>query len=276
MKRGLITWHRDELPPEAFETRLAAAKRVLAERNLSSLIVYTDVWKSHWGCYFSNFMPYWNRALLVIPASGQPGEDKPVLLCSLSPRVYPWIKSVTILEDIRPSPNLAQRVFEMASEKGWKRIGVLDLDGLPYDLYSALRDGDLEVLNVPPQSIRPQPDQWEMAMCARAEEMTREILIAEMAGAEGSIDHEFVGRLEGKFRRAGAEDLVILISNAAISDPPPGPAPASGAILRTDFAVAVALEYRGHWISLAPARTTEIASAHVHYCLSGAGGAEFL
>jgi hypothetical protein len=212
---------------------------------------------------------------LVIPASDQPGEDKPVLLCSLSPRVYPWIKSVTILEEIKPSPNLPQRVFEMASEIGWKRIGVLDLDGLPYDLYSALRGGNLEVLDVPPQSIRPQPDRWEMAMCSRAEKLVREILASEMPGAAGTTDHKFVGRLERQFRRAGAEDLIILIANATTSDTPPGPAPPSGAILHADFAVAVALEYRGHWVSLAPARAAEIASAQVHYCLSGAGGGEF-
>src|SRR5579871_4494526 len=104
MKCGLITWHKDELPQEAFDTRLAAARAVLAERDLPALIVYSDVFRSNQGRYFSNFMPYWNRALLAIPR-----DEKPVLFCALSPRVYPWIKSVTILEEIKPSPNLPQR-----------------------------------------------------------------------------------------------------------------------------------------------------------------------
>jgi len=257
MKRGLITWHKDELPPQAFDNRLAAARRVLSERDLPALVVYSDVWRSNQGRYFSNFMPYWNRALLVIPS-----EDKPVLLCSLSPRVYPWIKSVTILEEIKPSPNLAQRVFEMATEKGWTKIGVLDEGSLPYDLYSQLHAGDLEVLDVPASRIRPCADEWELAMCARAEKLAREILAEEMPQAPGLIDHEFVGRLERKFRRAGAEDLILLIAN------PGTPAPPTGAILRQDFAVAVALEYRGHWVSIAPDGTA-------HNCLSPAG-AEFL
>ena len=34
MKRGLITWHKDELPTEAFDARLAAARKVLAARDL--------------------------------------------------------------------------------------------------------------------------------------------------------------------------------------------------------------------------------------------------
>lgn len=257
MKRGLITWHKDELPPEAFETRLAAARKVLAERGLPALIVYSDVWRSNQGRFFSNFMPYWNRALLVIPR-----DDKPVLLCSLSPRVYPWIKSVTILEDIKPSPNLAQRIFEMAAENEWTKIGALDEGGLPYDLYTQLHSGDLHVVDVPSAEVRPAADQWEQAMCARSETLTRDILAAEMPNAVGMSDHEFVGRLERKFRRAGAEDLIILIANGAAPTPP------TGATLRPDFTVAVALEYRGHWVSLAPDGTA-------HYCLSPAG-AEFL
>ena len=74
-------------------------------------------------------MPYWNRALLVIPR-----DSAPVLLCGLSPRVYPWIKSVTILEEIRPATNLAQQLTQLRTEKGWTKIGVLDLPQIPYDL----------------------------------------------------------------------------------------------------------------------------------------------
>jgi hypothetical protein len=244
MKRGLITWHKDELPPEAFETRLAAARKVLSERDLPALIVYSDVFRSNHGRYFSNFMPYWNRALLVIPRAAESGQDKPVLFCALSPRVYPWIKSVTIIEEIKPSPNLPARVFEMAAEKAWKKIGVLDLEGLPNDLYTALGAGELEVQNVPAESVRPGPDQWELAMYARAEKLAREILAAEMPAAAGLIDHEFVGRLERSYRRAGAEDLVVLIANGT------QPAPARGAELRPGFGVSVALEYRGHWVRL--------------------------
>jgi len=122
MKRGWITWDQEELPRAAFDARLAAVGDHLAERDLPALVVYTDIWKSNHARHFSNFMPYWNRALLLIAR-----QAKPVLLCGLSPRVYPWIRSVTILEEILPSPDLAKRLVELCSEKGWKRIGVLDL-----------------------------------------------------------------------------------------------------------------------------------------------------
>jgi hypothetical protein len=239
MKRGLITWDKSELPPEAFESRLAAARRALAARELPALVVYSDLWKSNHGRFFSNFMPYFNRGLLVIPR-----EDKPVLLCGLSPRVYPWIKSVTILEEILPSPNLPQRLLQVCSEKGWKSVGVLDLDQLPYDLYTPIRAG-IECLDVPSRSIRPAPDQWEVAMYRLAANMARKILAEELPSGTGLIDHEFVGRLERKFRLAGAEDLVVLVTNG--QNPP---APATGAKLSAEFSVSIALEYRGHWVKL--------------------------
>lgn len=239
MKRGLITWDKSELPPEAFESRLAAARAALAEQDLPALIVYSDLWKSNHGRFFSNFMPYFNRGLLVIPR-----EDKPVLLCGLSPRVYPWIKSVTILDEILPSPNLPQRLLQVCSEKDWKRVGVLDLDQLPYDLYTPIRAG-VECRDVPSRSVRPAPDKWELAMYRRAADMARKSLDEEVPAGVGLVDYEFVGHLERKFRLAGAEDLVILVTNGQTP-----PAPATGAKLTAEFSVCVALEYRGHWVKL--------------------------
>ena len=239
MKRGLITWDKSELPPEAFESRLAAARGALAKQDLPALVVYSDLWKSNHGRFFSNFMPYFNRGLLVIPR-----EDKPVLLCGLSPRVYPWIKSVTILEEILPSPNLPQRLLQLCSEKAWKRIGALDLDQLPYDLYTPIRAG-VECVDVPSRSIRPAPDPWEVAMYRRAAKMARETLNEELPAGVGLTGHEFVGRLERKLRLAGAEDLVILVTNG--QNPP---APATGAKLSAEFSVSIALEYRGHWVKV--------------------------
>ena len=72
MKRGWITWDKAVIPPAAFEARLGAACAHLAAHDLAALVVYSDVWKSNQGRYFSNFMPYWNRALIVIPRDGAP------------------------------------------------------------------------------------------------------------------------------------------------------------------------------------------------------------
>jgi Xaa-Pro aminopeptidase len=231
MKRGLIAWDKTELPPKAFEKRLATARRRLAEQDLPALVVYSDLAQSNLARFYSNFMPYFNRAFLVVPR-----EDKPFLLCGLSPRVYPWIKSVTILEEILHSPNLAQKLLEICVNRGWKRVGMIEPDRLPYDLHSALQ-GKLEIGKVPHEG-----DEWELAMHRRAAQMARDGVAAELSTGVGVLDYEFVGRLERRLRRAGAEDLAILLSNGSAA-----PAAATGQTLQPGYSVCVDLEYRGHW-----------------------------
>jgi len=234
MKRGWITWDKAELPPAVFDARLAKVRQHLAEKNLPALVVYTDVWRSNQGRYLANFMPYWNRALLVLPR-----DSAPVLLCGLSPRVYPWIRSVTILDEIRPSTNIAQQLTKLREEKGWTKVAVLDLPQFPYDLQVP---NGVDVLW---SAIHPEPDEAELSMYRRAAKLAREILAQELASAQGILDHEFVGRLERKYRRAGVEDLVILVTNG---DTPP--LPPNGSTLAISFSASVAMEYRGHWVKI--------------------------
>ena len=238
MKRGWITWDQNELPRAGFEARLDALRRHLAERELPAAVIYSDIWRSNQSRHFSNFMPYWNRALLVVPR-GAP----PILLCGLSPRVYPWIRSVTILDEIRPSPNLARALLDLAGEKNWQRLGVLDPAGLPFDLYQQIRAGVVETVDV---SFAADPDSWALTMYRHAAKMARDGLAEELGQGAGLTDYEFTSRLERKLRWAGAEDLVILLTNGQSV-----PAPARGQTLGSDFSVALALEYRGHWAKIA-------------------------
>lgn len=244
MKRGLIAWDKAELPPEVFETRLEGARQRLAERDLPALIVYSDLSKSNYARFYSNFMPYFNRALLVIPRAAErriTEEDKPFLLCGLSPRVYPWIQSVTILEEIIASPNLAAKLLEICAQRGWRRLGFLDPEGLPYDLHRAITAA-IQIEAVPHEG-----DDYERAMHRRARQMACEGLLPEISPRLGPVlDYELVGNLERRLRRAGAEDLVILVTNGETA-----PAPAKGQTLREGFSVSLALEYRGHWAKIA-------------------------
>ena len=93
---------------------------------MPALVAFSDVWRSNDVRYLSNYMPYWNRALTVIPAG-----EKPILLCALSPRVYPWIRSVTLHETILAEPHLIAQLVKLCAERGWTRVGVLDHEGLP-------------------------------------------------------------------------------------------------------------------------------------------------
>jgi hypothetical protein len=152
--------------------------------------------------------------------------------------VYPWIKSVTVFEEIRPASKLVPTLLQLCSERGWTKLGVLDLLGLPHEIYAPLKASDVEVSDIKLDLT----DEAEIAMHARAEQIAREILAAEMPKGVGLTDFQFSGLLERTFRRAGAEDLVLLFSTSDAA-----PRAAHGAMLGDKYSVAVALEYRGHW-----------------------------
>ncbi|HEY4362883.1 MAG TPA: hypothetical protein VGN17_18075 [Bryobacteraceae bacterium] len=244
MKRGLIAWDREALPPAVFDARLAKVRAALAERDLPAVVVYSDVARSNDARFLTNFMPYWNRSLVVIPREGAP-----VLLCGLSPRVYPWIRSVTVFEEIRPASKLAPSLVEFCEERGWKRLGVLDLPKMPNEVESRLRG--LGVIDVSSQGLL-EPDEAELAMRARAEKLTRSILEGQTNLGASILDYEFVGRLEREYRRSGAEDVVIRLSSNGKT-----PRPANGSILTDEYSVVVDLEYLGHWV-----RVTKAQGAH--------------
>ena len=241
MKRGFIGWDPEQLPRAALEARLGALQRQLPHLGVQALVAFSDVWRSNDVRYLSNYMPYWNRALTVIA----PGET-PILLCALSPRVYPWIRSVTLHETIVPSPNLGAQLVKLCSERGWTRIGVLDHAGLPHDLFTQLAAEKLEIVDVPRNVVRPEATESELAMHRRAAKLARSVLEAQIANAtRGLTDHALTGRLERELRRAGAEDLFVLVSNGRTA-----PAPASGQLFGKNSSATVALEYSGHWAKI--------------------------
>ncbi|HEX5421078.1 MAG TPA: hypothetical protein VFY39_13875 [Gammaproteobacteria bacterium] len=242
MKRGLITWDRAELPEAVFQSRLAKVRRALAGHDAPALLVYTDVARSDQARHFTNFMPYWNRSLAVIPCEGHP-----VLLCGLSPRVYPWIRSLTIFGEIRRAPRLVPALLELCSERAWNRIAVLDLPRFPHEVHLPLQESGLALANLTLEIV----DGAEIAMRRRAAEMARRVLAEALPSASGLSDWELSGRLERAFRRGGAEDLVL--SFAADGS---APRPAHGRILGDAYSAAVAIEYRGHWAKVTRPRAS--------------------
>ena len=71
MKRGLITWDRDELAPEVFEARVDNVRERARARSVPAIAIYTDVWRSNEARFVANFMPYFNRSLLAARAYRQ-------------------------------------------------------------------------------------------------------------------------------------------------------------------------------------------------------------
>jgi Xaa-Pro aminopeptidase len=248
LKRGLITWDREEIPFRVFGDRIDAFRDVLRQRGLPAGAVYSDLWRANQVRSLQNFMPYFNRALLIVPVAGEP-----TLLCGLSPRVYKWIQSVTPITEVRAGKNFAGPLEELATDRGWSSIGILDEAGLPFDMHAALMNTHLELVNVESETFEcPAMDAMELAMRRKSVEMARVVLESEIAYGAGRVDYELVGHLERFLRRAGAEDLIVLVGHDGGS-----PSPSRGRSLEEEFSVSLALEYRGHWTRISRTHSSE-------------------
>jgi len=139
------------------------------------------------------------------------------------------------------------------------------LEMLPLEIHSRL--SGLDAQNVPSEKIC-EPDATELAMRRTSAELARRILEEELAHGEGLTGHQFCARLEHAYRRAGAEDLIVLISNGDAA-----PAPPRASVLGAEYSVAVALERRGHWVKVTRPHTTSSApEAEFKRALAGHGG----
>jgi hypothetical protein len=123
---------------------------------------------------------------------------------------------------------------------------MLDHAGLPNDLYTQLGAEKLALVDIPRGALRPVATESELAMHRRGAVLAREILEGEVTRAAiGLSDYELAGRLERRFRRAGAEDLVVLIADGRSV-----PLPAAGRKINENSSATVALELNGHWVKL--------------------------
>jgi hypothetical protein len=240
VKRGLIAWDPDELPRAALEVRIGRLRKATSSLDAPAALVVSDVWRSNHARALVNFMPFWSRSLLVVPLEGEP-----LLICGHSPRVYAWVRTVTIAE-LRPGGNLVGALASLVAEKRWTRLAVVDRRGLPYDVHSGLVAAKVELLDLPPANAFDWGDAVERAMRKTSVETTRRLVETSLPAAPGENERALVSRLERALRRGGMEDVVLWLSDGQSA-----PRPATDAPTSARSSVVVAAEYRGHWSHVA-------------------------
>jgi hypothetical protein len=232
MKRGLVVLDPEEIPPGEIEQRVSVLQAALRERGLAAALVYADVYHSGDVTYLSNICLYWNESVLAVPAEG-----KPALLTKLSRRVHPWMRSTSILEDLRSGPSLAALAQGYLADFGTGALGLAEMDWWPdkliADLAAALGGRELTDLGSIVRRRRQSPSAAEAVLLRQASELT--------ARAVGSAvdarlsNHERAGRAELTARVGGAEDVNVYCH------------PSTGAA----DTVEVVSEYRGYWTGAA-------------------------
>ena len=218
----------------------------MAGEGLEGLILYTDVWRSGEVRYLSNFIPYWNQGLLLIPRQGES-----VLVTGLSARVHPWIRETSSVATVATGPSIAVEAASQIKRLGWKRIGVGELTAIPHgilaDLRANLQGSELRDATELLDALRDDSEPTALPLYRKAREILGEGLGEVQASLPGKSGWQAAALLERAFRRRGATDTVILLAPGA---EPCWPAYPSDDALTANGFVILSVEYKGHWVEI--------------------------
>lgn len=231
MRRGLIAWSKDEVPPSALDARVRRVQAGLGAQGLDALLAYTSFARPAAVSWLTHFIPYWNEALVAVLPEGPPS-----LIASFSKRMHPWIREVSHVGEIAPAPDLGRAAAAFLQKRALKRVGVVDLDHLPWTVAEAMSMGmgmgaELADASEFFAALRQPADRCENALAARAMQIAERALAAIPSGSQHAP--EILSAVELTARRDGAEEIIPRISQSGD---------------RTSVELSVA--YKGAWIRL--------------------------
>lgn len=254
MRRGLISWSREEVPQSILETRVGHLQQAMHEAGLDVVLAYTSFAQPAPVQWLTHFVPYWSEALMVVFPQGAP-----TLLAALTERVHPWIREVSHLAEVISAPRLGEkaaaflveRLGSNASGAGTSRIGVIGLDELPWSvgapLIKALGSDRMVDASRLYAALRQPADQAERDLAKRATAIGEAALRA--IPADATRASEVLAALERSARKAGAEEVLLRIAPDFTR---------SARLLRMEgdvrlgerYAVELSLAYKGSWVRL--------------------------
>jgi hypothetical protein len=210
VRRGLISWSRDEVPPAVLENRVSRLQTAMHKTDLGALLVYTSFARPSAVAWLTHFVPYWNDAILVVLPTGAP-----VLLAAFSKRVHDWIREVSHIGEARSAPDLGRAAAEYLENRVSVagQIGVVELDALPWPVAAPLIDRpgvslvDATTLFA---GVRQPADETEIRLARRASEIAAGAFAAIPAGIRRAS--QLLAALEGSARLGGAEDVQLRLA----------------------------------------------------------------
>ncbi|OGA68091.1 MAG: hypothetical protein A3G81_19645 [Betaproteobacteria bacterium RIFCSPLOWO2_12_FULL_65_14] len=227
MRRGLIAWSKEQVPPSALDARVRRVQQALGAQGLDALLAYTNFTRPAAVSWLTHFIPYWSEALVVVLPEGAP-----LLLASLSKRMFPWAREVSHVGEIVPAPDLGRAAAAFVEQRALEHVGVVDLEHLPWSVAEPMGIG-AELVDASElfAALRQPADRYENALAARATQIAERAL----AAIPGQPPHaaEILAAVEVTARLEGAEEIIPRISE--IGD-------------RT--AVELSVAYKGVWIRL--------------------------
>lgn len=215
---GSYLWAQDRLPYDEFALRLDELRAAMDRNGWSAVLVYGDVREHAALAYLSNFIPRVRWGMALLPRSGEPR-----LLCAMSTRDLPAMRTLTWIADVRSGmgPEWEKAFapwFERFAGERVLALGTLGLDIMAPALHQAvhrdlggrfsLQRAD-DALAVPPQRKRPRELTMMRASCTLVATAAEAFVAAWRRSGEPET-----AALEGErvARSLAAQDVRTLIS----------------------------------------------------------------
>jgi hypothetical protein len=249
MRRGLVSWSREELPQAALDARVERLQRAMRAPGLAAVLAYGSFAQPAVVQWLSNFLPYWGDAMLAVFPEGQP-----VLLTALTRRVHPWIHAVSHTGEVVTAPRLGASVVALLDARvaPGERIGVIARDRLPWRVAMTLADSahghalvDASELFT---GVRQPADPAELGLAARAASIAGSALRA--IPSHASSTSAVTAAVEAAARLAGAEEVLQRVAPDLAIDSVPRRVE-GGERLGHRYAVDLSLAYKGVWVRAA-------------------------
>ncbi len=216
LKRGVLFWDQDLLPPPVFETRLRDIQQAIAAAGDDAWVIYGDAQKYGSVAYATHFLPRTRSAMAVVPREGSPS-----LLASVGSRDIPAAKTLTFVEDVRPFTALPKEAVRLVQDHGLEnaRIGLVGArDSLPVVEWTAIADAlpavewrhrDAEL-----QALRARKSRTEVGAIAHTAGLVGNGLERARAALRPGISvRAAMADVDREIRRRGAEDVRILVAS---------------------------------------------------------------
>lgn len=246
MRRGLISWSREEVPIAALDRRISRLQAAMHKEDTGALLAYTSFAQPSAVSWISHFVPYWSEALLVLLPDGGP-----ILLAALTKRVHPWIKEVSHIEQVVMAPRLGVGAVTLLSERISQdaKVGIVGFDSLPWSVAEPLvhaYPGD-KLFDASDlfATVRQPADPQERGLTVKALEAVNDALRA--IPFDVTKVSEITSSIESSTRLAGAEEVLQRVSPDLAQ---------SGVLARMEgdyplgkrYAVEVSMAYKGCWV----------------------------
>ncbi len=244
MRRGLLSWSHDEVPPAVLAGRLSALTAAMRCEGIGAVLIHTDFTRSAAVSRLTQFVPYWGRGVVVVTADGAV-----TFANNLSNRVSGWMRSVSALEDIVCGPAIGAALAARLPA-GPQRVAVVEPAHFPDDIIAELlaQRPDAETVDgtalfeaaLGGQTVTP-------AVRAHLLEISAEGLAAGLAQAGGREANAVVAAAERHVRLAAAEEVLVALAPDATASPLLRRIE-GGARLGPAFTLHLSVAYKGFWL----------------------------